>query len=148
MPARHFFATILSMDKKTLPNDIVLEEARTLLDEGREVCITPKGNSMLPFIRGDRDTVTLKRQQEVNVGDIVLARLPSGQYVMHRVIRRDGLSLTLMGDGNIRGTESCTAGDIIGTVVLINNRKPGDGALWRRLKPVRRIILAIYRRII
>ena len=145
---RHTFVTIQSMDKKTLPNDIVLEEAGALLAEGREVCITPKGNSMQPFIRGDRDTVTLKKLPEVKVGDIVLARLPSGAYVMHRIVERDGDSLTLMGDGNIRGTEKCTTGDVMGTVVLINKRKPGNGALWRRLKPFRRIILGIYRRII
>ena len=136
------------MDKKTLPNEIMLEDAAALLCEGREVSFTPLGASMLPFIRGGRDTVTLRKLAEVNVGDIVLARLAGKRYVMHRVIGRDGDNLTLMGDGNLRGVESCTVDDVLGTVVLIGSRKPGSGKIWRMLKPLRRIILGIYRRLI
>lgn len=136
------------MDKKSFPNDIVFEDARTLLDEGREVCFTPKGNSMLPFIRGDRDSVTLKKVDRVNIGDIVLANLPDKRYVMHRVITQKDDNVTLMGDGNLVGTELCRPQDIIGTVIMINGHKPAKGTLWRRLLPIRRYLLAIYRRIV
>ena len=133
--------------RKTLPNEVLLEDAGKLLAEGREVCITPKGNSMLPFIRNGEDSVTLKKLPGAEVGDIVLARLGDRHYVLHRVIRaRDG-ALTLMGDGNISGTEQCLQQDIMGTAVRINDRKPGKGALWRTLKPIRRYLLAIYRRL-
>ena len=88
---------------------------------------------------------------DVNVGDMLLVRL-DGRYVLHRCIRKDGNRLTLMGDGNLVGTESCTTDDVLGTVVgIIRNgkeHKPGDGRLWRGpLKPFRRYILAIYRRL-
>ena len=131
-----------------LPNEVVLEEAGKLLEEGREVVLTPLGNSMLPFIRGGKDEVTLKAMPDVEVGDIVLARLPGPTYVLHRVVDRNFNLLKLMGDGNIRGTESCTLDDVIGTVTSINGVPPGDGMLWRYLKPFRRLILAIYRRLI
>ena len=138
------------MDKKILPNEVLLEEAGRLLDEGREVTFTPLGSSMLPFIRGGKDSVTLAKKPQVEVGDIVLVRLP-GRYVLHRIIERDGDRLTLMGDGNIVGTESCTCADVMGTVVAILKGKrkviPGKGRPWRFLKPVRRYILAIYRRL-
>lgn len=136
------------MTKKVLPNEVVLEEAATLLEEGREVSITPLGSSMLPFIRDGKDTVTLKLLSHIEVGDIVLARLPGPRYVLHRVVDRNRSLLTLMGDGNLRGTESCTRDDVMGTVTAINGRKPGNGVLWRLLKPFRRLFLAIYRRIL
>jgi hypothetical protein len=136
------------MTKKVLPNEMVLEEASRLLEEGREVVITPLGNSMLPFIRGGKDEVTLKVMPHIDVGDIVLARLPGPTYVLHRVVDRNRSLLTLMGDGNLRGTESCTRDDVLGTVTSINGVPPGDGSLWRLLRPFRRILLAIYRRVI
>ena len=139
------------MDKRVIPNEILLEEIGRMLEEGREVVFRPKGNSMLPFIRGDRDSVVLRKQENVEVGDIILVRL-DGRYVLHRLIRKEGDALTLMGDGNVRGTEACTVGDVMGTVTAIvreNGKtvKPGKGTLWRALKPLRRYILAIYRRI-
>lgn len=138
------------MNKKVLSNEILLEEAAKLLDEGREVVFTPLGCSMQPFIEGGKDQVRLIKKESVEVGDIVLARLP-GRYVMHRVFAMDGDKLTLMGDGNVVGTEQCCKDDIIGTVnAIIKGERtviPGKGRWWRRLLPLRRYILAIYRRL-
>ena len=140
------------MNSLTVPNSILLEEVAAVLDRGREAVITPTGNSMLPFIRGGRDRVVLRRQEGVAAGDIVLART-DGRYVLHRVQAVSGERLTLMGDGNLRGTESCTADDVIGTVVEIirpdgSRRIPGKGRAWQVLRPLRRYILAIYKRLI
>lgn len=139
------------MDKRVIANELLLEEAASLMEEGREVNFTPLGGSMLPFIKGGKDSVRLQKKASVEVGDIVLVRLPGPRYVLHRVIARDGDALTLMGDGNIAGTESCTKGDVLGTVVAIEKGKrtvvPGKARLWRALKPIRRYILGIYRRI-
>lgn len=138
------------MDKRTVANEVLLEEAAALMLEGREVTLTPLGSSMLPFIRGGKDAVRLRKNPTVAVGDIILVRLP-GRYVLHRLIRKDGDRLTLMGDGNIAGTETCTTADVLGTVTAIQRSgkeiNPGDGRLWRRLLPIRRYILAIYRRL-
>ena len=136
------------MENKTLPNEVLLEEIRALLDEGREVAFTPKGTSMLPFIRGGRDSVTLKKLDSVEVGDIVLVRLPDNRYVLHRVWSLDGDRLELMGDGNLAGIEKCRLGDVIGTAIMVSGHKPTRGRVWRLLKPVRRYLLGIYRRII
>lgn len=140
------------MDKRVLPNDILLGEVTALLREGRDAVIIPKGSSMLPTIRGDRDRVTLHRQEEVRDGDIVLVHT-GGRYILHRVIAVDGDALTLMGDGNLQGTEHCTTQDVCGTVIEIQRpggraRKPGPGRFWRAIKPLRRYILGIYRRLI
>ena len=140
------------MDKRVIANEVLLEEAATLMAEGREVSFTPLGSSMLPFIRGGRDSVTLRKQDSVAVGDIALVRLPGPRYVLHRVIGVTPEQVTLMGDGNLSGTETCPPEEVLGTVTAIQRGKrvvtPGSGRWWRTLKPFRRYILAIYRRII
>ena len=133
-----------------VPNELLLSQVDTFLREGREVIIRAKGNSMLPFIRGDRDSVALRSCESPEIGDIVLVRLP-GRYVMHRIIGfRDGV-YTMMGDGNIRGTESFRQEDVLGKVVRIirdggKDRLPGKGRLWKALLPLRRYLLWIYRK--
>lgn len=139
------------MDKRIVANEILLEDAAALMEEGREVTLRPLGSSMLPFIRGGKDSVHLKKMPSVAVGDMLLVRLPGPRYVLHRLIGKEGDRLTLMGDGNLTGVEHCTAEDVLGTVTAIErgNRiyKPGNGLWWRRLRPLRRYILGIYRRL-
>ncbi|MBQ6177897.1 MAG: S24/S26 family peptidase [Bacteroidales bacterium] len=138
---------------KIVDMDLFMEGIEEFLGEGKEVVMTPKGNSMLPFIKGDRDSVVLtKPSKPFEVGDIVLAKVGQ-RYIMHRIFAVEGDSLTLMGDGNVCGTESCHTSDVIGLVTEIRKEngkivKPGKGALWRSLRPIRRYILAIYKRVI
>lgn len=138
------------MEKLVLPNEVMLDEVAQLLAEGREVVIVPKGNSMLPFIHGEVDKVVLVKSEDPRVGDIVLARF-GGRYVLHRVIRREGRNVTLMGDGNLQGTEHGTVDEVKGKVVEIitpkgRRRKPTRGWLWRKMLPMRRYILKIHRK--
>lgn len=146
------------MNKIVMPNAVLLGEVKLLLAEGKDVVIPTKGNSMLPFIRGSRDSVNLRKMDTAEVGDIVLAEIREGVYVLHRVFAVDGDAVTLMGDGNLRGVEHCRRQDIAGTAVAVlkENGKEVDcrsrkalrqAHLWRRLMPFRRIILGLYRRI-
>ena len=140
------------MNKRTIPNDILLGEVASALQEGREAVIMPTGNSMRPFIRGGVDRVILCKKETLAVGDIVLACF-DGRYILHRIVVLDGDAVTLMGDGNLSGRERGRTGDIVGTVSAIirpdgRRRTPGKGRLWRALLPVRRYLLAIYKRLI
>lgn len=140
-----------------IANDILIPEIERLLREGREVRFTPSGVSMRPFIEGGRDTVLLRKLPTVRVGDACLVRTSEGRYVLHRVIAvyplpqgRAGEGLTLMGDGNLRGVETCTLDDVIGTVVRVESpsgrrKYLGRGWLWRHLLPIRWLLLKIYR---
>lgn len=139
---------------RAIPNDIFFEEVGRMLDEGKSVTVSAQGRSMFPFITGGRDTVTLKKQQDVRKGDIVLARA-EGKYLLHRVIRISEGRLTLMGDGNVRQKEHCRLTDILGTVSAIgrNGKSVGcsggaervKGILWMLLLPVRRPLLWLIR---
>lgn len=128
------------------------ELLESLLDEGRDVTMTPKGNSMLPFIKGGKDSVKLTvPKAPLEVGDIVLAKVGE-RFIMHRVFAVDGDALTLMGDGNIAGKEHCSTSDVMGLVTEIHKKGdrvviPGKARLWRFLRPVRRYILAVYKRV-
>lgn len=141
----------------TIPNAILLGEVASLLKEGKQVLLLTKGTSMLPLIVGERDSVRLARLDKVEVNDIVLVCLAGERYILHRVIAIDGQSLTLMGDGNLKGVEHCTLDEVCGTAVALV--KP-DGTeidlrsassirrakIWRNLLPLRRILLGAYKR--
>ena len=145
--------------KRIIPNSIMLGEVSRMLLEGHSVVINTKGGSMSPFIRGERDSVELLLEPKVEVGDIVLAQIAPGHYVLHRVHALDGERVTLKGDGNLDATESCTLSDICGTAVAILRRgtrrldctAPCRKRRFRRWvaapRLVRRIVLGIYRRI-
>ena len=135
------------------PNALLLGEVERLLAEGRDVVLVPKGRSMLPFIRGGTDKVLLRKAsaKELRVGDIVLACLAEGQYVMHRIIAIADERITLMGDGNLYGTEVTERKDVVGKVIEIitpkgQHRKPSRGRLWRKLLPIRKYLLKVYRK--
>ena len=143
---------------KTLANNIVIKDAIALVREGRRVVLPVKGFSMNPFIIGDRESVELvSPHQPLKVGDVVLAWVNGTHYVVHRIIGIDGDKVTLMGDGNIAGVEHCTTDEVAAVaeyVVAPNGKRRylyASGRmrfarLWGRLLPVRRWILAIYRR--
>jgi len=107
----------------SIPNEIMLATVSDILRDGGTVEMSVKGNSMSPFIRNGRDSVKLKLLSDVQVGDIVLAELMPGHYVVHRIHSIDDRKLTLKGDGNLDATESCTRDDVRGTVIGIV--KPG-----------------------
>ncbi len=136
----------------------ILEEATRLAKEGLSVTLPVKGNSMLPFIIGGKESVILQKPDHPKVGDVVLAWVENCRYVVHRIIKIDGHDVVLMGDGNIIGTEHCKIDDIcaIATHVVSADGKRHDlyskwrmraTKLWWYLRPIRRYILAIYRRL-
>ena len=143
---------------KVLPNNEILRDLIQLVNEGQRVVLPVKGNSMLPFIIGGRESVILKRAGLIEEGDVLLAWVDGCRYVIHRVIHIEVDHLTLMGDGNLAGTEHCTVSDIRAIVTHVvdeNGRIRDINSKWRRraakvwfwLRPVRRILLAIYRRL-
>lgn len=142
-----------------LSDDLIISEAVRLVNEGMAVTLLVKGRSMLPFIFGGRDSVILTLPGEIREGDVVLARIDGQRYVLHRVMTVSPDRVVLMGDGNIRGQEVCRPQDVLaradevvgpdGRHRRLDTPKQRRRAwLWRRLLPVRRWILAVYKRTI
>lgn len=146
-----------SLHRMELPNDKFLPLVRQYVAKGESVTITVKGYSMRPFLEHLRDRVKLAPWTTLEVGDAVLAEISTGHFVLHRIIeKRPGGGLTLMGDGNVRGTEACTEADVCG--VVVEYLRPNGHVLyasdaslrryirlWRRLLPIRRWLLFIYK---
>lgn len=142
------------MDRIFLQNSIFLPQVSEFLKEGRSVTLRARGYSMRPFIEHDRDDLIFSYAENIKVGDVVLAEIMPGHFVCHRVEKINGDKVTLRGDGNIRGTESCTLGDVRGKLVqVVRFGKTWNldssrfwkiySRVWPSLLPIRRWLLAL-----
>jgi len=142
----------------SLSNEQLIPAVVEELKKGHTVTLRLFGNSMLPFLRDGRDKGLLAAPHPPRVGEPVLAEIGRGRYVLHRVVAIDGDRLTLLGDGNLT-PEYCRVADMRASVVGFYRKGSTrldrtDGrkwrvysALWMRLRPIRRYLLGIYRRI-
>ena len=84
---------------RVLPPEEVMEQLLGLLDHTEQVPLVISGSSMYPFLHHRRDTVYLSKVAgPLKVGDMILYRRPSGQYVLHRIIRAGQGKYDLRGD--------------------------------------------------
>ncbi len=116
--------------------------------EGKTVQLAPQGISMLPFIHGGSDKVLVRKEERIDVGDIVLAPY-HGRLILHRVYAINGTRLILMGDGNLKGHEELDRSEVCGKVLKIvkpngHSRKLTRACLWRKLLPVRKPLMKLY----
>ena len=74
---------------------------RQSLENGQEVYITIRGNSMSPFLYDGRDQAVFAPlpNRPIRKGDIIFYQRKNGQFVMHRVYQaeKNGV-MTLLGD--------------------------------------------------
>lgn len=139
-------------------NRELIPEIIKMLNDGHTVTLRLRGYSMRPFLEDGRDKALLKRPGMIKVGEPVLAEISNGLFVLHRIIRIEGDNVTLLGDGNLT-PEHCKTCDIKGQVIGFY-RKGRDkidrtdgwkwriySLLWTNIRPLRRYLLAIYRRI-
>ena len=148
----------LSIKEVQFANAVLLPEVVKLLEEGHTVTLRLKGFSMRPFLENERDKALLKVAKEIHVGDPVLAEINPGVYVLHRIVDINDDDVTLRGDGNLT-TERCKREDVKARAIGFYRKgrkqlEKTDGWrwityswLWMRLFPVRRYLLAFYRRI-
>ena len=143
----------------TKNQDIFVEEVRKLISEGHSVTITAKGYSMNPFIVHLRDQMTISPCQDSDIreGAVVMIRTAKGNCVVHRIIKRSGDKLLLMGDGNVGIKEKALTTDVIGLMTSVTKKErqiPVTSMrwrlyswFWRILTPVRRYPLGLWRRL-
>ncbi len=139
-------------------NAQLLPEIIKLLEEGHSVTLQLRGVSMRPFLEDKRDKALLVKAKDIKVGDPVLAETSPSHYVLHRIIQIDGNQVVLRGDGNL-GVEMCKSENIKASVIGFyrKGRKKLDrtdglkwkiySKIWTNLFPLRRYLLAAYRRI-
>jgi len=148
----------MAMEEIKCPNAVILPEIVKLMDEGHTITLRLRGFSMRPFLEDNRDKALMTKATHPRVGDPVLAEIAPGHYVLHRIISIDHDHVTLRGDGNI-GTEYCRLSDVKGAVIGFYRKgreklDRTDGKkwkiyswIWTHLFPIRRYLLAFYKRI-
>lgn len=80
--------------------------------------VRARGASMRPAIPHGA-AVHLIPTREARPGDIVLATLPSGEPVLHRVTRVRGTRIILRGDSLLRADPAISVDAVIGVVDLV-----------------------------
>lgn len=146
--------------KVVLPNEILFDRVKELVAEGHSITFRVKGNSMNPFLMDGRDEVVISsfREKDIRPGVIILAKDIFDRVMLHRVIGVRGGIIEMMGDGNCYGTEISDFGRIAGIVTgvvrngqRISCRSKGwnfFSSFWNIARPVRRWLLAVWRRIL
>lgn len=148
----------LKITEIQFPNAEFLPEVVKMLNEGHTVTLRLRGFSMRPFLEDNRDKALLCKPEHPKVGDPVLAEIAPKHFVLHRIIDITGDRVTLRGDGNL-ANETCRLENIVGGVIGFYRKGRDtldrtDGRkwhiyswIWMRLYPIRRYLLAFYRRI-
>lgn len=146
---------------KIIEPEILLEEYRQLLQNDDSVKALPllvSGNSMEPFLRHGRDTVYLSRlSRPARRGDILLYRRAGGAYVLHRVHRVTPEGYTMLGDAQTCPEPGIRPEQVIAVVERVVRRGKSETPgrlcwefyekLWPRLLGMRRLLLAVVRRL-
>lgn len=143
----------------TRPNPLYVATIKQLIEEGRTVEFPVRGWSMRIFVEHERDKAILTscNRDALKKGDVVLAHIGNNNFALHRIIAIDTDIITMMGDGNVKGTETCSRADVIAIVKAF--RRKGQQKLdyvtswkwriysriWVTLLPIRRQLILSWR---
>ena len=143
-----------------IKNEALFSLAREIFAKGKKVKFIVTGNSMYPFIRHDRDMVTLDKAsfETIRVSDIVLAfRERQQKYILHRIVKKTRHGFYMVGDAQTNLDGPYPPDALIGVVTEIH-RVGKDGAetsiagfyykllvrLWLLVRSFRPVIFKVY----
>ncbi len=127
-------------------------EIEKLLEDGNVIRLKPRGYSMYPLFVPGRDEAVIEKAEVTKLrrGDVILYRRPESILVLHRIWKRKGNSVYMVGDNQkeVEGplSESQIRGKMIGIVRKgkhISVRHPLYqiySHVWLWLRPVRPVI--------
>ncbi len=163
------------MNRIAVPNDTFFGNLLDELENSGHVLLKVKGHSMFPFFRDGKDSVQLRSfipAEGLKKGDVALFRF-HGRFILHRCVGKRASAYIFRGDGNCKGSEWALPEDVFAVVEkrISPGGKGSSGAspsetsfggkvwdcgsfswklcsiLWPRTYSVRRLLLAILRRI-
>jgi signal peptidase len=130
---------------------------KEIIEKGGSTRITVTGMSMYPFLRDKIDSVVLSRHNfsDIQIGDIVMVINGSGEYILHRVIRKKTNSLFLAGDSQKEQEGPFFPESIIALVTSVwrNERQIKCSSIWWKIlsfmwiaiRPFRNIFIKIFK---
>ncbi|MBR3381471.1 MAG: S24/S26 family peptidase [Clostridia bacterium] len=97
------------------------------LESGGSVTFSPKGASMLPWLRASGDRVTLEKppaRLKKGTAALFVSKDEDGgrKYVLHRLVRVKGEELIFMGDNRRMPDPPARREDVIGIVTAYSSR--------------------------
>lgn len=135
--------------------EVLMEPLLALMEEAGTVPLVISGYSMTPFLAHGRDTVYLSRvERPLKKGDMVLFRRDSGGYILHRILKAENGTYTMVGDAQTWLEPGIRQDQILALVTAVRRKdkllKPGSfwwvffEKIWIRLIPLRPRILRLY----
>ena len=136
----------MANNSRTIANRELFSVVRDSLLEGNTVRVSVRGQSMLPFFMSG-STILLRPIGEDDIRKYNVVMADTGRsFVVHRIIDIDGEKVTLLGDGNIIGTEKVEREKIYG-IVDCSRLHIALAKVWVWIGRGRRFPLALFRRI-
>jgi signal peptidase len=88
---------------KTVKSDELFPVIQELLQNNQKVRMTVTGNSMMPFLREDTDSVELSSVNfnDLRFGQIPLIKRNNGQYILHRLVYKKKNCFYISGDAEL-----------------------------------------------
>lgn len=123
---------------KTVRSEDLFPAIDELLHNNQKVRITVTGDSMMPFLRENTDSVELSATdfKSLHFGQIVLIRRISGQYILHRLVFKKKDCFYIAGDAHywIEGPVYPDQLIAVATKILRNGKEiSASGFLWQAL---------------
>lgn len=96
------------------------------VSNGKNFLLCPKGTSMLPTIRPEKDYVLLSSPDKISKYDLILFKRNNGKFALHRIVKCcKNNTYTLCGDNQISFERGITKSQIIAKVTAIH-KNGGD----------------------
>lgn len=140
---------------KQVDTNKYIDMLRGLTEQGKEVRLPVRGNSMSPFLIGGRDEICFRRPEKtLRRGDIVLFQRANGEYILHRICCvRDG-AYFVAGDAQTKTEGPIAREQIFGVVTKVCRKgkwiAENDflwrcfARMWTLFLPLRRTLLRMY----
>ena len=127
--------------------DVIMPLIDEAFEQDEEFTFKPNGVSMLPFIKGGKSHITIKKYTGgAKKYDIIFYRRDDGKYVMHRIIKNCN---TVHNDGygvcgdNQWWIEKVYDNQIFAIVTRVDGRQKNGGFVYLHTLPVRRFIIHV-----
>lgn len=128
-----------------------------LLQNNRKVRLAVTGDSMMPFLRENTDSVELSAADftVLHFGQIILIRRENGQYILHRLVRKKKDCFYIAGDAQLWTEGPLFPEQLVAVVTNVwrgDKSVPPKSILWKTLSliwwlrlPARYILSKPYR---
>lgn len=118
-----------------------------IVSSGGSVRLDIRGNSMMPLLRSEKDSVLLKKADSIEKFDVVLFKNDSGTIALHRVVDIVDDSFIIIGDNQYAFDIGIKKDNLIAKAIefyrsgkcISEKQIRLFGAFWFALFPLRRI---------